>query len=139
MLGDDLTTNLNERSTPLRTLCWALWEIDRIVVIDTLERMSDNIPNIEVIYPANYDRDYTIVDAMKAVSQPEIVGILDDPNLSNSVRPFAEAFFANIAAIMEQVEEVGIDEVEHIELPYPDIDQTADAFYSAHADECVFL
>ncbi len=132
-----MIVNLNDRSTPIGTLCWALWEIVRMTTIHTMERMANHVPGLEIVYPTNYDPYYTILDAMTAVSKPEIVSIVDDPRLSEEANLFAKALFANVAATLEQAEEVGIDEVDGDKLPYSDLNPYMDKFHDAHPDECI--
>ncbi len=101
--------------------------------------MSDNLPGAKtrIVYPTNYDPSYTIFDAIKVVSQPEIVGIVDDPRLSEEANLLARAFFANLTATLEEIEEVGIDQIDGDKLPYSDLSAYMDNFFDAHPDKCV--
>ncbi len=99
--------------------------------------MSDNLPGVEIVYPTNYDPYYTLFDVMKAINKPEIVGIVDDPRLSEEANLFAKVLFANIAATLEHVEQFGVDEVDDAKMPYPDSGPYLGDFYDAHPDDCV--
>ncbi len=141
VLEDYWATNLSDRSTPLGTLCWAIWELGRMDVLHSSERMA-KIPGFEVILPANLDPDYTILDALEEITKPEIVGIVNDPRLSEELQLYAKGFFEDVDSMIEQTEAVGYDKVDHTKFPYPDSNDLphADAFDKAilaHPNECV--
>ncbi len=137
-----LATNQNDLSTPLGTLCWAIWEWIRMEAILFTTRIAEQIPGAEVIYPANFDHNYTILDAIEQISKPEIVGIVNDPRLSQELQDYAKGFFADFKSMVEQTRTVGHANVDHTKFPYPDFNDLphADAFDKAalaHPSECI--
>ncbi len=141
VLEDYLAANLSDRSTPLGTLCWAIWEWGRIHILHSATRMAEQIPGLEVVLPANLDPDYTILNALEEITKPEIVGIVNDPRLSEELQLYAKGLFEDFGSMVEQTEAVGYDKVDHTKFPYPDFDHLphADAFDKAilaHPNEC---
>lgn len=139
-LEDKYATNLNDRSTPLGMLCWAYWEIARIVLINSAENLVDYFQIFDMIYPVDFDHDYTIVNALEEITKPEVLAIVNDPKLPVEVQLFANKFFANAEASLEQVEAVGHDQIDFTKLPYSNLERNVDAFEKvarANPDECV--
>ena len=162
-----LLINRNDRSTPLGKLCWAYWEYSSQQLARMQKALADNTPNFEVTFPAIADinegedngvgpvgvvneesnelsigTDGYLVRSLDGILEPSIAGVVDDPGLSEELRLFAEAFFANIEAKEEQIRSVGWANSDHTQLPYQDFKsmpyrkEFSEAFI-ANPDKCV--
>ena len=146
---DLVLTNLNDRSTPLGRLCWAVWEFLRMGYVEVIgaiaaanpeqfEVADSNLNGIaegedDTVGPvgvANEESEesisatdtYGFLDALDSISEPQIIGVIDDQSLSEELQVFAKAFFEWVKAIEEQAEAVGFIGVDYSQLPYKDFD-----------------
>lgn len=146
---DLVLTNLNDRSTPLGRLCWAVWEFLRMGYVEVIgaiaaanpeqfEVADSNLNGIaegedDPVGPvgvANEESEesipetdtYGFLDALDSISEPQIIGVIDDQSLSEELQVFAKAFFEWVKAIEEQAEAVGFIGVDYSQLPYKDFD-----------------
>lgn len=146
---DLVLTNLNDRSTPLGRLCWAVWEFLRMGFVEVIgaiaaanpeqfEVADSNLNGItegedDPVGPvgvANEDPEesisatgtYGFLDALDSISELQIVRVVDDPGLSGEIQVFAKAFFEWVEAIEEQAKAVGFLGVDYSQLPYKDFD-----------------
>ena len=162
-----LLINRNDRSTPLGKLCWAYWEYSSQQLARIHRVFVDNTPNLEVTFPAIADitegedngvgpvgvvneesnelsigTDGYLVRSLDGILKPSVVSIVDDLELSEELRLFAEAFFAYIEAFEEQLRAVGYENIDRSQLPYQDFEsmpyrkEFSEAFI-ANPDKCV--
>ena len=162
-----LMINRNDRSTPLGKLCWAYWEYVSKQLVRIHRVLVDNIPNLEVTFPAVADitegednsigpvgvvneesnessigTDGYLIGSLDEIQEASIVGIVDDPELSEELQLFAEAFFAYIEAFEDQIRTVGYENLDRSQLPYQYLDdipykkEFSEAFI-ANPDKCV--
>ena len=145
---DFFLTNLNDTSTPLGKLCWALWEYVRIDYIEFVNSIAENSPIIEItdsvlsdditddgdeqVGPVSINNEetedtYTYLDALSAIQEPQIVGVADDPSLSAELQAFAKAFFELIKSIEDQAKVVDYKDIDYSSLPYKDLDSLPNA------------
>ncbi len=142
ILDEFLLVNLISRSTPIGTLCWATWEQMRMHVINAFEIMADQEPKFQIIYPADYDHHYTLIDALQEITKPEIVSIADSPQFSKELQLFAKAFFEQVQVEMKHIEEITSYGFDYTEYPFPEFEELphTEAFVEemeAHPDECM--
>ncbi len=112
-------------------------------MISTFEVMAAQEPRFQIVYPADYDHDYTLIDALEEISKPEVVSIADSPQLSKEVQLFAKAFFEQVRADINQIDEITSEPVDYNKthfaalenLPYQDAFNEATI---ANADQCIF-
>ena len=159
--------NPNDRSTSLGKLCWALFEYTSSVFARINQVLADNTPNWEVTFPAVADitegadngvgpvgvvneesneqstgSEGYLIGSLNKILEPSLAGIVDDPELSEELQLFAEAFFAYIEAEEEQIRAVGWANVDSTQLPYqhfedmPHIEELSEAIM-ANPDKCV--
>ena len=148
-LPDLVLTNLNDRSTPLSRLCWAVWEFLRMAVIEAIGAIALAFPEQFEVADSNLNEitegeddpvgpvgvaneeseesisatdTYGFLDALDSISEPQIIGVIDDQSLSEELQVFAKAFFEWVKAIEEQAEAVGFIGVDYSQLPYKDFD-----------------
>ena len=146
---DLVLTNLNDRSTPLGRLCWAVWEFLRMGYVEVIgaiaaanpeqfEVADSNLNEItegedDPVVPvgvANVESEesisetdtYGFLDALDSISELQVVRVVDDPGLSEELQVFAKAFFEWVEAIEEQAKTVGFIGVDYSKLPYKDFD-----------------
>lgn len=83
-----------------------------------------------------------MIGSLDKILEPSIAGVVDDPELSEELQLFAEAFFAYIEAEEEQIRAVGWANVDRTQLPYqhfedmPHIEEFSEAII-ANPDKCV--
>ncbi len=97
-------------------------------------------PRIEIIYPADYDHDYTLIAALKEMSKPEMVSIADDPHLSKEFQLLAKVFFEQVRTDIKLIEEIAPDRLDYANYPFFDIEDTPflQTLYEGetNSDEC---
>ncbi len=140
VLDEFFTTNRLDRSTPSGTLCWAIWEWSRMHTITGLEVLFAEHPRQEIIYPADYDHEYTLIVALKEMSTPEMVSIADDPQLSKEFQLLAKAFFEQVRTDIKRLEEIGPDGLDFDNFPFFELEDMPflQTLYEgeANSDEC---
>lgn len=163
-----LLINRNDRSTPLGKLCWAFFEYMSSVLIRSYGVVADFNPNWKVTFPAIADitegednivgpvgvvneesneppigtEDY-FIDSLNEILEPNIVGIIDDTELSEELQLFAEAFFAYIEAEEGEARAVGWANIDRARLPYQDFEdlphmKVFEETLTANPDKCAF-
>ncbi len=100
-------------------------------------------PRQEIIYPADYDHDYTLIVALKEMSKPEMVSIADDPQLSKEFQRLAKVFFEQVRTEIELLEEIGPDGLDYANYPFFEIEDSPfdKALFEGetNSDECYQL
>lgn len=151
-----LLINRNDRSTPLRKLCWAFFEYASNVLIRSYGIVAEH-PNFEVTFPTISDatlngesneppigtEDY-FIDSLNEILEPSIAGVVNDIGLSEELQLFAEAFFAYIEAEEGEARAVGWTNIDRDRLPYQDFEDLPhmkefDETLIANPDKCAFL
>ncbi len=138
VLDQALLVNLISRSTPIGTLCWATWEQMRMHVINAFEIMADQEPKFQIIYPADYDHHYTLIDALQEITKPEIVSIADSPQFSKELQLFAKAFFEEVRTEISQIDELTSNKLDYAEYPIPELEDIpyVEAFFDQLESPC---
>lgn len=148
-LPDLVLTNLNDRLTPLSRLCWAVWELLRMAVIEAIGAIAVAFPEQFEVADSNLNEvaegeddpagpvgianeeseesisetdTYEFLDALDSIGEPQIIRVVDDQSLSEELQVFAKAFFEWVEAIEEQAKAVGFLGIDYSQLPYKDFD-----------------
>ena len=146
---DLVLTNLNDCSTPLGRLCWAVWEFLRMGYVEVIGAIATANPELFEVADSNRNEitegeddpvapvgvaneeseesisetdTYGFLDALDSISEPQIIGVVDDQSLSEELQVFAKAFFEWVEAIEEQAKAVGFIGIDYSQLPYKDFE-----------------
>ncbi len=143
VLDEFLLVNPSDRSTPIGTLCWAMLEWGRMSTINLFEVTAVQDPRIEIIYPAGYDHEYTLIDALEEIAKPEIVSIADSPQFSEELQLFAKAFFEQIRTDIKRIDEITSTPVDYNNTYFAALESLPhlEAYFEAtdtHTDQCIF-
>ncbi len=79
-------------------------------------------PRIQIIYPADYDHDYTLIAALKEISKPEMVSIANDPQLSKEFQLLAKVFFEQVRTDIKLIEEIAPDGLDYANYPFSELE-----------------
>ncbi len=143
VLAEFFLVNLSDRSTPIGTLCWAMWEWSRMHSINVFEVMADQYPRLQIVYPADYDHEYTLIDALEEISKPEIVSIADSPQFSKELQLFAKAFFEQVRTDIKLIDVLTSDQLDYSKTDSGSLEKMPhlDSYHeeaAANSDQCIF-